>query len=52
MSVRGPYTDASQKHRRRTYKGPVRAAWSARGLAATLLAILVIALVIWLAISR
>jgi hypothetical protein len=52
VSVRGPYTDPSQKHRRRTYKGPVRAAWSARGLAATLLTILVVALVIWLAIGK
>jgi hypothetical protein len=53
MSVRGPYTKPSSKHRRRTYKGPIRRpAWSARALVAIILAILVVTLVIVFAVSR
>ncbi len=41
MSVRGPYTNPSSKHGRRTCKGPVRRPeWSAQALVAVIPAIL------------
>jgi hypothetical protein len=46
MTVRGPHTDRPSRRRRRTQ------VWSPRGLVALILAIIVVALVIALALSR